>query len=308
MAAKRKKKHHHCMECGERFNHGIGLRKHQRMTGHKRSFATGAPFQLLALPVQAPISAYTLLRIVLVGSALSLALLITRLAKHFMFLDASANRSLWQSEPFSYGPFEFLGVAVLLAGVLGMLALGCLWWHGSWPQASDKLERWRVELLSGAMGVFLLASHLNWIHLEASWFLLGFALTLTSELWVPLIPKRPFPPDPKRDGFVMAESVKLPTRNDGRRLGMMPASKTVPALDEISRLLAVVRRDSPNLYKLALAQRSPQQLRPLIEHLQSKGHEITNLAPILDAVVFCDGDCEELIAQCVERIKIYETA
>lgn len=34
---RRGKKRHHCMECGEVFNHGIGLRKHQRQTGHKGS-------------------------------------------------------------------------------------------------------------------------------------------------------------------------------------------------------------------------------------------------------------------------------
>lgn len=33
----RKKKQHICVECGEAFNHGIGLRKHQRQTGHKGS-------------------------------------------------------------------------------------------------------------------------------------------------------------------------------------------------------------------------------------------------------------------------------
>ena len=33
----RKKKKHICAECGETFNHGIGLRKHQRQTGHKGS-------------------------------------------------------------------------------------------------------------------------------------------------------------------------------------------------------------------------------------------------------------------------------
>ena len=33
----RKKKKHICAECGETFNHGIGLRKHQRQTSHKGS-------------------------------------------------------------------------------------------------------------------------------------------------------------------------------------------------------------------------------------------------------------------------------
>ena len=37
MARGRKKKKHICAECGEAFNHGIGLRKHQRQTGHKGS-------------------------------------------------------------------------------------------------------------------------------------------------------------------------------------------------------------------------------------------------------------------------------
>lgn len=37
MAGNRKKKQHICAECGEAFNHGIGLRKHQRQTGHKGS-------------------------------------------------------------------------------------------------------------------------------------------------------------------------------------------------------------------------------------------------------------------------------
>lgn len=37
MARGRKKKKHVCAECGEEFNHGIGLRKHQRQTGHKGS-------------------------------------------------------------------------------------------------------------------------------------------------------------------------------------------------------------------------------------------------------------------------------
>lgn len=37
MAKSRKKKKHVCGECGESFNHGIGLRKHQRQTGHKGS-------------------------------------------------------------------------------------------------------------------------------------------------------------------------------------------------------------------------------------------------------------------------------
>lgn len=41
----RKKKKHICAECGETFNHGIGLRKHQRQTGHKgsRIEEAGAP-------------------------------------------------------------------------------------------------------------------------------------------------------------------------------------------------------------------------------------------------------------------------
>ena len=34
---RRGKKRHHCLECGEVFNHGIGLRKHQRQSGHKGS-------------------------------------------------------------------------------------------------------------------------------------------------------------------------------------------------------------------------------------------------------------------------------
>lgn len=33
----RKKKKHVCLECFEQFNHGIGLRKHQRQSGHKGS-------------------------------------------------------------------------------------------------------------------------------------------------------------------------------------------------------------------------------------------------------------------------------
>ena len=33
----RRKKKHICAECNESFNHGIGLRKHQRQTGHKGS-------------------------------------------------------------------------------------------------------------------------------------------------------------------------------------------------------------------------------------------------------------------------------
>lgn len=33
----RKRKRHCCMECNESFNHGIGLRKHQRLTGHTGS-------------------------------------------------------------------------------------------------------------------------------------------------------------------------------------------------------------------------------------------------------------------------------
>jgi hypothetical protein len=37
VARARKKKKHVCAECGEMFNHGIGLRKHQRQTGHKGS-------------------------------------------------------------------------------------------------------------------------------------------------------------------------------------------------------------------------------------------------------------------------------
>jgi len=37
VAKGRKKKKHICAECGEPFNHGIGLRKHQRQTGHKGS-------------------------------------------------------------------------------------------------------------------------------------------------------------------------------------------------------------------------------------------------------------------------------
>jgi len=37
VARGRKKKKHICAECGEAFNHGIGLRKHQRQTGHKGS-------------------------------------------------------------------------------------------------------------------------------------------------------------------------------------------------------------------------------------------------------------------------------
>ena len=41
----RKKKKHICAECGEEFKHGIGLRKHQRQTGHKgsRIEEAGAP-------------------------------------------------------------------------------------------------------------------------------------------------------------------------------------------------------------------------------------------------------------------------
>lgn len=34
---RRGKKRHHCVECGEVFNHGIGLRKHQRLSGHRGS-------------------------------------------------------------------------------------------------------------------------------------------------------------------------------------------------------------------------------------------------------------------------------
>lgn len=33
----RKRNIHTCAKCGESFNHGIGLRKHQRVSGHKGS-------------------------------------------------------------------------------------------------------------------------------------------------------------------------------------------------------------------------------------------------------------------------------
>ena len=39
----RARKIHTCLECGETFNHGIGLRKHQRHTGHRRSVVKPVP-------------------------------------------------------------------------------------------------------------------------------------------------------------------------------------------------------------------------------------------------------------------------
>jgi flagellar biosynthesis component FlhA len=40
----RKKQEHRCKECGEAFNHGVGLRRHQKQTGHKGSdIAEGTP-------------------------------------------------------------------------------------------------------------------------------------------------------------------------------------------------------------------------------------------------------------------------
>lgn len=70
VAKVRKKKKHVCEECGEPFKHGIGLRKHQRQTGHKGSrieeegdddsesvaAASAAPAEAPSPPPETPIS------------------------------------------------------------------------------------------------------------------------------------------------------------------------------------------------------------------------------------------------------------